>query len=61
MNIELPKDAEGREIPLDTKVLYNSDGDAYEVACYVYTVRQTISRRIWSASRPACRTNGSTA
>jgi hypothetical protein len=47
MNIELPKDAEGREIPLDTKVLYNSDGDAYEIACYVYTVRQTISRRIW--------------
>lgn len=25
-NIELPKDAEGREIPLDTKVLYDSDG-----------------------------------
>lgn len=49
MSIELPKDAEGREIPLDTKVLYNRDGDAYEVACYVYTVRQTISRRIWDA------------
>lgn len=26
MNIELPKDAEGREIPLDTEVLYNEDG-----------------------------------
>lgn len=25
-NIELPKDAEGREIPLDTKVLYQLDG-----------------------------------
>lgn len=25
-NIELPKDAEGREIPLDTQVLYDSDG-----------------------------------
>lgn len=24
--IELPKDAKGREIPLDTKVLYDSDG-----------------------------------
>lgn len=24
--IELPKDAEGREIPLDTEVLYDSDG-----------------------------------
>lgn len=49
MSVELPKDAEGREIPLDTKVLYNRNGDAYEVACYVYAVRQTISRRIWDA------------
>lgn len=49
MSIELPKDAEGREIPLDTKVLYNRHGDVYEVACYVYAVRQTISRRIWDA------------
>lgn len=49
MSVELPKDAEGREIPLDTKVLYNRGGDAYEVACYVYAVRQTISRRIWDA------------
>lgn len=49
MSIELPKDAEGREIPLDTKVLYNRYGDVYEVACYVYAVRQTISRRIWDA------------
>lgn len=26
MTIELPKDAEGREIPLDTTVLYDKDG-----------------------------------
>ena len=26
MDIELPKDVEGREIPLDTKVLYQKDG-----------------------------------
>lgn len=25
-NIELPRDAEGREIPLDTELLYDSDG-----------------------------------
>lgn len=49
MSIGLPKDAEGREIPLDTKVLYDRHGDVYEVACYVYAVRQTISRRIWDA------------
>lgn len=30
-NIELPKDAEGREIPLDTEVLYNEDGKRFEV------------------------------
>lgn len=26
MSIELPKDAEGREIPLDTEVLFDKDG-----------------------------------
>ena len=31
MNIELPKDAEGREIPLDTRVLYGKNGMSYEV------------------------------
>lgn len=29
MSAELPKDAEGREIPLDTKVLYDSDGTKF--------------------------------
>lgn len=36
MNIELPKDAEGREIPLDTKVLYDKDGNEIEVSRYQY-------------------------
>ncbi len=27
MSIELPKDAEGREIPLDTRVLYDKEGN----------------------------------
>ena len=31
MNIELPKDAEGRKIPLDTEVLYQEDGKEYTV------------------------------
>lgn len=30
-NIELPKDAEGREIPLGTKVLYEKEGDELRV------------------------------
>lgn len=48
-NIELPKDAEGREIPLDTRVLYDEDGNAKEVQRYTYSVRQTIPRRKWDA------------
>uniref|UniRef100_UPI0040259574 hypothetical protein n=1 Tax=Collinsella sp. TaxID=1965294 RepID=UPI0040259574 len=38
MSIELPKDAEGREIPLDTKVLYDSDGIEF------FTDRSTYMR-----------------
>ena len=34
--IELPKDAEGHEIPLDTKVLYDDNGDAHDVRRFVY-------------------------
>ena len=31
--ITLPRDAEGREIPLDTKVLYDADGNELRVKC----------------------------
>ena len=34
--IELPRDAEGREIPLSTKVLYKQDGKMFEVESCVY-------------------------
>lgn len=37
-NIELPKDAEGREIPLDTNVLYDQDGNPRKVARFAYTL-----------------------
>ena len=36
MSIELPKDAEGREIPLYTTVLYDKDGNEIEVSRYQY-------------------------
>lgn len=29
MNIELPKDAEGREIPLDTEIVYSREGNKF--------------------------------
>lgn len=34
-DIELPKDADGREIPLDTALLYGKvSGEEYEVVCF---------------------------
>ena len=36
MTVELPKDAEGREIQLDTEVLYDKEGQEIEVSCYQY-------------------------
>lgn len=44
MNIELPKDAEGREIPLDTKVLYDGDGNAKEVQAFNYSPVESVWR-----------------
>lgn len=35
-NIELPKDAEGREIQLDTEVLYDKEGKRREVDWYTF-------------------------
>lgn len=38
MSVELPKDAEGREIPLDTALLYGKvSGDEYEVVCFNFS------------------------
>lgn len=36
MTVEIPKDAEGREIPLDTETLYDKDGQEIEVSRYQY-------------------------
>lgn len=36
MTVELPKDADGREIPLDTEVLYDKEGKRKEVDWYAY-------------------------
>lgn len=37
MSVELPKDAEGREMPLDTAALYDDDGNVYSVRRFIYT------------------------
>lgn len=40
-NIELPKDAEGREIPLDTGTLYKKNGIAKYIYHYEFDPRST--------------------
>lgn len=46
MSIELPKDAEGREIPLDTKVLYDANGKEVEVSRWQYYPR--VGQGYWN-------------
>lgn len=36
MSIELPKDAEGREIPLDVELLYNANGEAVKPCSFTF-------------------------
>lgn len=44
--ITLPRDAEGREIPLDTKVLYDSNGDS--IAVSRYQLYPNVGRGCWN-------------
>lgn len=37
MSIEPPKDADGREIPLDTVALYDDSGNVYSIRRFIYT------------------------
>lgn len=55
MSVELPKDAEGREIPLDTEVLYSEDGRKFEVDYFTYSVRQSIPNLKWGVVFMNCR------
>lgn len=47
MNIELPKDADGREIPFDTKVLYDRYGFENLVKSFMYVIRTDTCTGIW--------------
>lgn len=42
MSVELPKDAEGREIPLDTECLYTYKGEKQDVFSFTYHRREDI-------------------
>lgn len=37
MSVELPRDAVGREIPLDTVALYDDSGNVHSVRRFIYT------------------------
>lgn len=52
MSVELPKDAEGSEIPLDTTAMYGADGKVVTISRWVYfTVAGFLekARRGWYA------------
>lgn len=50
MSVELPKDAEGREIPLDTMTLYTKDRAPRDIANFVYYPRCAITEREWTVA-----------
>ena len=43
MSVELPKDAEGREIPLDTVVLFGGNNNAYNITGWIYVTDFDLS------------------
>lgn len=47
--IEMPKDATGRWIPLDTKVLYNDRGVEYEVNRFTFGFDVITREGEWTA------------
>lgn len=47
MGIALPKDAEGREIPLDTTTLYTVDGTQCDVSHFTYYPKCKITEQSW--------------
>lgn len=58
MIAELPRDAEGREIPLDTKVLYGDGGTARNIVYWVFTTDSYLEkewRNCWRAVTDAGR------
>ena len=48
MSVELPKDAEGREIPLDTEVLYMSDGTSVDVDEFNFSTGYSAPEHKWT-------------
>ena len=53
IGVELPRDAEGREIPLDTEVMYAKDGTEVEASGFVYTYIRG-EEPFWHAKGDGC-------
>ena len=51
IDVELPKDAMGREIPLSTKFLYHLDGERVKVASFNYWPEYKEWHVKWSSDR----------
>lgn len=47
-NVELPKDAEGKEVPLDTKTLYDEYGNQWDVAKFIYDLSGETTDSKWT-------------
>lgn len=47
MSVELPKDAEGRDIPLDTTTLYAADGTPRDVSYFRYYPKCKSTEQSW--------------
>lgn len=54
MSVELPKDAEGREIPLDTKVLYRKDGTLVDVDEFNFSTGYSNPKHKWTVKLMNC-------
>jgi hypothetical protein len=48
IQITLPKDAEGKEVPLDTKTLYDEYGNQWDVAKFIYDLSGETTDSKWT-------------
>ena len=46
MSVELPKDAKGREIPLDTVALFGGNGNVYNITGWMYVTDFDLSNSL---------------
>ena len=51
IEVPAPKDAENRKVPLDTKVLYDSNGKEHDVSGFNYSTLDGATWSVWLADR----------